>query len=175
VWPSEVAGHETVEAARQAADALGIGNGPTYTQIRIGPEGPRVIEVAARLGGGHDAELCLLALSVDLNGLAIRAALGERAVPSDIRPRVAGAVVRFLVAPPGELATVDVGEAATGIASVVRIYRRPGHRFGELRTGADRAGAVITLGASRDEALALAEKAADSIRFETVDAALSEA
>ena len=74
VWPSEVAGDEAVEAARQAADALGIRNGPTYTQIRIGPEGPRVVELAARLGGGHDAELCALAVGVDLNALAIAAA-----------------------------------------------------------------------------------------------------
>ena len=35
------------------------------------------MEVAARLGGGHDAELCEAALGVDLNGLAIDAALGR--------------------------------------------------------------------------------------------------
>ena len=42
------------------------------------PDGPRVMEVAARLGGGHDAELCLAATGIDLATLAVHAALGER-------------------------------------------------------------------------------------------------
>ena len=36
-----------------------------------------MIEVAARLGGGHDAELVEAATGVPLNDLAIDAALGE--------------------------------------------------------------------------------------------------
>ena len=36
-----------------------------------------MIEVAARLGGGHDAELVEAVTGVDLNGLAIDAALGD--------------------------------------------------------------------------------------------------
>ncbi len=55
-WPSEHADAAT-EVARRAVEALGIADGPTYTQLRIGPRGPEVMEVAARLGGGHDAEL----------------------------------------------------------------------------------------------------------------------
>ena len=172
VWPSEVADDETVAVAKRAAEAVGVRNGPTYTQIRIGPDGPRVVELAARLGGGHDAELCALALRIDLNRLAIKAALGERVVRPRIGRRAGGACVRFLLAPPGVLREVTGVADAYEFQSSVRIYRRPGHRFDELRTGADRAGAVITLGSSRREALALAEKAADSIRFETADAAL---
>ena len=61
-----------VEAAAAAVAALGIENGPSYTQIRLGPDGARVVmEVAARLGGGHDAELCRAAIGVDLNDLAL--------------------------------------------------------------------------------------------------------
>ena len=80
VWPSRDAGPALAVAAR-AASALGIENGPTYTQLRLGPDGPQVIEVAARLGGGHDAELVEAVTGVDLNGLAIDAALGTFPVP----------------------------------------------------------------------------------------------
>jgi hypothetical protein len=45
----------------ESGQAVGIRNGPSYTQIRLGPDGPGVMEVAARLGGGHDAELCAAA------------------------------------------------------------------------------------------------------------------
>ena len=101
VWPSEGAGENAVKVARQAAEALGIENGPTYTQLRIGPKGPRVMELAARLGGGHDAELAHAALGVDLNGLALDAALGESIWSAALRtaPQVGGAVTRFLVPP----------------------------------------------------------------------------
>ena len=85
VWPSE-AGGKAAEVAESAVKALGIEDGPTYTQLRVGPEGPQVIEVAARLGGGHDAELVKLALGVDLNGLALQAALGESIWSAALHP-----------------------------------------------------------------------------------------
>jgi biotin carboxylase len=167
VWPAST---EPVELARQAAEALGITDGPTYTQIRVGPEGPRVIELAARLGGGHDAELCALAVGVDLNGLALSAALGEATELPSPRPQVGGACVRFLVAPEGELAGVRGLEEAEAVDGVhwAQVYRRPGHRFGPLRIGPDRAGAVLAVGGGRDEALASAAAAASRIRFDTV-------
>jgi hypothetical protein len=51
----------------------------------------------------------------------------------------------------------------------VRIYREPGHRFGPLLRGADRAGAVLARGESREEALERAAEAMDSLRFVTAD------
>jgi hypothetical protein len=47
----------------------------------------------------------------------------------------------------------------------VRIYRAPGYVFAPLRRGSDRAGAVLVTGASREDALDRAERAAASIRF----------
>jgi biotin carboxylase len=172
-WPSELEPAQigaAVEAASAAARAVGIENGPSYTQVLVGPDGPRVGELAARLGGGHDAELCRVALGVDLNGAALAAALGEEIAPSTLAPvaKVGGACVRFLVAPPGELREVTGVQEAFALEGIrgIRIYRRPGHRFGELRRGADRAGAVLAVGDSREEALARADRAQATITFE---------
>ncbi len=130
-------------------------------------------ELAARLGGGHDAELCRVALGVDLNGVALSAALGEEVPTAALAPvaRVGGACVRFLVPPPGELqrtAGVEDAFAQEGIRGI-RIYRRPGHRFGDFRRGADRAGAILAVGDTRTEALQRADRAEETIRFETED------
>jgi biotin carboxylase len=175
-WPSELEPLQigaVVEAASVAAAALGITEGPSYTQVLVGPEGVRVGELAARLGGGHDAELCRVALGVDLNGAALSAAVGEEVPPSALAPvaRVGGACVRFLVPPPGELQAIAGVESAFGQEGIrgIRIYRRPGHRFGEFRRGADRAGAILAVGDSREEALERAAGAEAMIRFETVD------
>ena len=128
---------------------------------RIGTDGPKVIEVAARLGGGHDAELALAAVGVDVNGLAIDAALGAPLTVPVPAPQVGGAVTRFLVAPAGVLERVEVPD---GIQA--RIYREPGFVFAPLRRGSDRAGAVLETGVSREEAVGRAETAAGRIRFE---------
>ena len=172
VWPSRHAGERAVEVARRAAEALGIENGPTYTQLRLGWDGPRVIELAARLGGGHDAELCRAALGVDLNALALASALGEPVEPPRPKAQVGGAVTRFLVPPQGRLAATEGVGAASAIEGVVdvRVYRSPGHELGPFRTGSDRAGAVLAVGASREEALARARRASDLIRFVVSDA-----
>ena len=167
-WPSEVAGDDAARVAEAAAEALGITDGPTYTQLRIGPDGPQVIELAARLGGGHDAELVKAALGVDLNALALSAALCEELEAPRPEPRVGGACVRFLVPPEGKLSSVDGIDQARGQDGILdaRVYREPGYVFGPFRHGADRAGAILAVGESRDDALARADHAAALIRFQ---------
>jgi biotin carboxylase len=179
VWPPVEAVDAVVDVARAAVDAIGVENGPTYTQLRVAADGPVVMEVAARLGGGHDAELARLVTGVDLAGLAVAFALGEtvdageveRAV-RELRSGVAadapgGACVSFIVPPTGTLlavAGVGAAEQADGV-EWVRIYRRPGFELGPLRRGADRAGAVLVAGDSRADALARARSAADHVRL----------
>lgn len=169
VFPSTAPELErVVEVAGRAAEALGIANGPTYTQLRIGPDGPQVVELAARLGGGHDAELAERVTGFPLNRATIAAALGEDPPPAEA-PRAPAAVTRFLVAPPGELRSVTGVEDAEAVEGVeyVRVYRRPGQHIGPLRHGPDRAGAILAVGDTREEAVERAERAAALVRFET--------
>jgi biotin carboxylase len=163
VYPSG-AEADSREVAAAAVAAVGIENGPSYTQLRIGADGPQVIEVAARLGGGHDAELVEVATGVALNDLTIAAALGEPLRLPRPEPRVGGAVTHFLVASPGALESVEVPDDLEGVVRV-RIYREPGFVLMPLRRGADRAGAVLAVGDSRAEAVARAKDAAAAIRF----------
>jgi biotin carboxylase len=120
------------------------------------------MEVAARLGGGHDSEICRRAAGVDLAAAAVRAALGLEVAPADLEPHPDGAcVIEFLRAPEGEL------RSATGPPEAT-FYHAPGHRYGPLRTATDRAGYVITQGATREEALDRARTAVQAVRFEVV-------
>lgn len=175
VWPSDQPEQlvaEAVALARAAAEAIGVRAGPTYTQVLVS-EGRLVVgEIAARLGAGHDADLCEAATGVDLAGLTIAAALGDEIVVDDLRPRarVGGACVRFLVAPAGTIDCVegiDAAAAAPGIAWV-RTHRRAGDDVAPLRYASDRAGAVLATGSSRGDALARGEVAAGRVRFRPV-------
>jgi len=177
-WPSTLEPHAialAIDAARRAAAAVDVADGPTYTQVLVPEEGrPLVGELAARLGGGHDAELCRVAVGVDLNGLALDAALGEPVSRPRLAPqaRAEGACIRFLVAPEGELRGVEGLEQAFAREGVrgIRIYRRAGHVFGPLRRGSDRAGAIMAVGDSPEDALRRADEAARLIRFDIVEA-----
>jgi hypothetical protein len=65
-------------------------------------------------------------------------------------------------------------EAVEGVADVedvvwVRVYRSPGATLGPLRSGADRVGAILAVGATREEALERADRAASAIRLVTVE------
>jgi biotin carboxylase len=175
VWPSLHDVGQVVAVARSAVEALGIREGPSYTQLRLGRDGPVAMEVAARLGGGHDAELCWAATGVDLNALAVAFALGEPVAERDVSscqarghvPPGHGAAVVFLVPQEGELVSVDGVAEAEALPGVewVRVYRRPGHAFGPFRRGVDRAGAVLATGGGREAALERGRRAADAVRF----------
>jgi biotin carboxylase len=171
-WPSAHAA-AAIEVTRRAVEAIGIEDGPSYTHLRVSRGGPEVIEVAARLGGGHDAELVLAATGVDLNGLALTAALGKQLSERDVleayEEQVGGAATRFLVAPPGILESVEIPQGLAGVVQV-RVYRQPGYVFVPLRRASDRAGAVLAVGATREEALVRAGVAAEQIRFVTAGA-----
>ncbi len=158
VWETEHADEATALAGR-ATEALGIREGPSTTLVAIGRDGPRVLEVSARIGGGHEAELCEAAVGVDLHGLALAAALGKEIPAKRLRPRrlAGGACVHFLPGG-GEAQGLEEAGAAPGV-----VWARS---YG----GSERAGAVLAVGSSRDEALARATAAAECIRFVAADA-----
>jgi biotin carboxylase len=174
LWPAELEPEEVgaaVETAARAARALGVEHGPTTAQVLLGDEGPLLAKLSARVGGGHDAELCRAALGVDLNDLAVAAALGEDVQAQQLVAvaGVGGACVRFLVAPPGALREVRGVEEAFAVDGVrgVRVYRKPGHVFRPLRRASDRAGAILATGDTPEQALEAADRAAAQIRFVT--------
>ena len=160
VWESEH-GPGSGAVAAQADAALGIAEGPVVVQLRVdrADAGARVLELAARIGGGHDAELCEAALGIDLNALSLSAALGEPIEPWRLEPRwrAGGACIRFLDGA-GEAEGLDEAESVPGI-EWVRVY-----------SGSDRAGAVLATGSSAAEALSRATRAAECVRFRAAHA-----
>jgi biotin carboxylase len=161
VYPAAAGGAAAAAGvAERAVAAVGITDGPSYVQLILAGDGPQVVEVAARLGGGHDSEICRAAAGVDLATAAVRAAVDEPVDPASLRPHPDGAaVIEFLAAPPGELV------AATGPPEVC-FYDPRGHVYGPLRIATDRAGYVLASGPDRAGALRRAADAVDAVRFE---------
>ncbi len=65
-----------LDLATHAIKALGVSNGCLHTEVKFTPDGPRIIEVNGRLGGGVP-EMLQRAAGVSLLDLTLQVALGE--------------------------------------------------------------------------------------------------
>lgn len=149
------------EAACSAIHAIGLTEGVAYPQLILGPDGPVVIEVAARVPGGYMCELAQLASGIDMMRVAILAAAGE---PFDLEsqrlgPRHAAVIVDFYTAlrlPAGttHLRRLSGMEPASGMDGVVKVefLLRPGDPVPPLTSSRARFGALVVVGSSLDEA-----------------------
>lgn len=107
------------DLAEAAIRALGVTDSVTHTEIKLTPDGPRVIEVNGRAGGYVSVTL-RSAARFDLLGAAIRVALGHDPAIGELEFRQV-AYQRQLVAPRDATTLVDVGD-------VDRIRAVPGVR-----------------------------------------------
>ena len=89
---------ELLDLVGETLRALGFEVGAAHTEIKLTSEGPRVIEVNGRIGGGVP-DMLRLSTGLDIVKLTMRAALG---LPSEISslPSTTGVAYRFFYQPP---------------------------------------------------------------------------
>ena len=142
-----------IRAVLEAAHrALGMRTGVTHTEFRVDDEGMCLMELNARLPGGHITELVQLVTGTDLVEAAARAACG--ALPADelARPPAAGspacAAAVHLAAPPHCLGARFAGAVLPELESARLVATHLHVQLGELiqaprLSGATRLGTVI--------------------------------
>jgi len=107
-------------AASDAARALGLTHGPIHAELRLTPEGPRVLEVAARSIGGLCGRALRFGVGVSLEELLLLHALGR--APALPRERAASGVLMLPIRRGGVLREVrglDRARAVPGVTEVV--------------------------------------------------------
>ena len=92
VFTPLLGGGRAARLAARAAEALGIEHGLTSTRLRLGLDGPRVVELRTDVSD-REAELCRLLLGIDVHALALDAALGQPAAAEYVRFGTADAQV----------------------------------------------------------------------------------
>ena len=75
---SAVVQEQIVSCTSQAVRALGLSEGPIHAELRLGVDGPSVIEVNARSIGGQCSRMLRFGVGISLEELIIRHALGSR-------------------------------------------------------------------------------------------------
>ncbi len=119
----DAAGREALAAtAAAAARALGLAEGPVHAELRLGPDGVVVLEIAARSIGGRCGEALRFGmLGETLETVLLRHALGFP--PASPQPHDAASGVLMLPIPEaGTLVAVGGQEAAQAVPGIVAFH-----------------------------------------------------
>jgi len=165
--PAEVQ-HQIRGLVRSAAAALNLSDCAVHAEIKVTEDGPKVVEIAGRLGGDFISNLVWYALGINLPSAAADVALG---VKPDLRPtKQQGAAVSFATVPnntvlrskplvPRELTLApDIREIAVDFA--------PGQIISTQGADCVRVASVITAAPTPAQATLRAVQHLEKIRFE---------
>lgn len=156
--------------ALQAIEAIGLQNGPSHTEIKVTEEGPKIVEIAARLGGDFiTSRLVPLSTGVDLVGASVVLATGEK--PDLEKKWQRGAAIHFIQGGEGIIRHLEASEEIRSLEGVEEIafYKKPGDMANGTKSSNDRLGHIITVGRTPEEAMEIGEKALGLIRVDTQD------
>ena len=161
---------ETAEKIRQvviaANKAVGIENGPSHTEVIVTAEGPKIVEIGARLGGDCiTTHLVPLSTGVNMVENCIRIALGET---PDLEAKFQkGSAIRYFSQKPGKVTAISGAEEAERIEGVrqVSIVHGVGETVGEIDSSAARMGFVVAQANNADDAVTVCENALNAINI----------
>jgi biotin carboxylase len=117
-----------LKLADEAIMGLGITDGVTHLEIKLTPDGPRIIEMNGRLGG-YVADIIRRARGLDLVRMALQAALGQ--LPDLPEPSYRSHAFQYFILPPmgaTRLASLADVPHIPGI-HLIEIFKQPGDRL----------------------------------------------
>lgn len=155
---------------KKAVKAIHLLNGPSHTEIKVTENGPKIVELAARLGGDFiTSRLVPLSTGVDMVGNSVLLAVGGRVDLTCTRQK--GAAICFLQGSEGVLKEITVDEKVYQLEGIeeVTLYKKAGDIVHKTKSSNDRLGHVIATGETAKEALERARGALSriDIQYET--------
>lgn len=127
-----------------ANKALGIFSGPSHTEIIVTSEGPKVVEIGARLGGDNiTTHLVPLSTGINMVEACIRIALAEK---PDICPKYHyGSAIRYFKQHEGIMKSISGIDEAYKVAGIKQVTctREIGEHISNIVDSSSRIGFVI--------------------------------
>lgn len=152
--------------ARAAIKACKVDNAVVHMEMIVTPNGPKMVELAAR-GAGFHVFSKMLAWVCDINTvkLLIDISLGNKVELNNIKQR--GAVLSFPFSDAGTVVSVEGISDVKAIPGIhdVEVYVKEGDKVNELRSGSDRVAHIIAFGNTRAEAESIAGEAENLIKI----------
>lgn len=166
-----VLSNEIIEKVKDIAiktvQAIGIDNSPSHVEIIVTEDGPKLVEIGARLGGDCiTTYLIPLSIGVDMVTACILLALGQE---PDILPKYQkGAAIRYVKCKKGILQDIIGLDKAMSDPNIkhIEIVKKVGDKIIPVHSSGDRVGYVIAQATTPLEAIRASEKALNEIKFE---------
>ncbi|HEU4965067.1 MAG TPA: ATP-grasp domain-containing protein [Bacilli bacterium] len=165
IWLPEYQMEAIRELIQQFLTKAGHQTGPTHTEVRLGANGPKIIESHTRVGGDRIWEMVELAMGVDL----IAETLSYLAFGSISYGQhgEGGAAIRFFQLPEGRITEVSGVRNAEQSEHVIRVVcnAEAGDIIGQAESSDSRQGYVLAVGSTVEEAIRHAEWSHEQVVF----------
>lgn len=156
------------DLAIRAVKAVGIDNSPAHVEIMVTKDGPKMVELGSRMGGGCiTTHLVPLSTGIDMIECVMDMTLG---VEPDLTLKFdKGTALRHIVGVEGVIESIEGIDDAKKIPGVIEVtmLKEVGSECHYFKNGSDRIGYVIAQGENTAEAIAICEKAIDIIKIKT--------
>jgi biotin carboxylase len=151
---------EITEMVVNSIKALGINNSASHVELKITNEGPKIIEIGARLGGDFIASyLTTASTGVNMDKAAVQVALG---IKPDLQHKFNKySMIKYLELPPGKLIKkINNYKQIENDKHVVfsHVFFKVGDTIPKIANSADRIGVIIVKANSRQKLLENAAK-----------------
>lgn len=160
---------ETIcDLAGRAALAVGIQNGPVHAEIILTDQGPKMVEIGARMGGDCiTTDLVPLSTGIDMIKATIDISLGMK---PDLEQRFEkGAAIRFIPTAAGKITSIKGTDQAASLSGVKRIslMKTVGEMCSNVESSIDRIGFAIAQSDTPQNAATICENAIGMIQITT--------
>lgn len=157
------------EVAISAVRAIGIENGPSHTEIMVTSDGPKVVEIGARLGGDNiTTHLVPLSTGIDMVECCLKIALG---LEPDLEPKFnKGSAIRYFKSFEGTISKIqgiEKASLATGINQII-FTKKNGDKINNVISSTDRIGFIIAQSDTADRAVQICKNAMSEINIEII-------
>jgi biotin carboxylase len=166
---------KVADMCHQAVAALGLTQGVAHLEFAYTHDGPVLFELGARCGGGHTPQIAYHVSGANEFVEACRMACGI--APSQFHPTSRrGADYRFLVFPPGVIEGIEVPDSVIGDGVLdAGLTVVPGNEIRPLRTTSERAGFLVTVGETLEQAVECADRGCREISIRYADGSIHHA
>ena len=156
------------QLAEAAVRAVGVLDGCCHAEIILTANGPKMVEIAGRLGGDFITTVLLpLSTGVNLSEFEILRAIGTPKAFEKKEYAGKGSAVRFIEACPGKVSSVEIeynAEIMRGVEDL-KLVCKTGRTYEEVANNNDRFGYVITTGKTAQDAVDRAERVKACIKI----------
>ncbi len=154
------------DLAVRAVKSVGIKDGPAHVEIMLTKDGPKMVELGARMGGDCiTTHLVPLSTGIDMIKATIETACGRK---PDIEEKFKkGSAIRYFDIPCGKIKSIEGADEARKIDGVKEIsfVKNIGDTAGEIGSSTDRVGFVIAQAEDAIKAVEICEKALSIINI----------